>query len=135
MEMKPVLTAEDVQKVLHAADAHARTQQWGVSIAVVDEGGHLLSFTRRDGASAFTADIAIAKARTAAIAKRETKVFEGIVNNGRPAFLSIGVDGLLEGGVPLVYEGYVVGAVGVSGVRSDQDAEVANAGAQVLANA
>ena len=126
MKTKPVLSADDVQALLDAARAEAQAQQWAVSIAVVDDGGHPLGLLRLDGASPLTGYMATEKARTAAMGRRESKAYEDIINNGRTAFLSAPVlKGTLEGGVPIVVEGQVVGAVGVSGVKSDQDAQVA----------
>lgn len=126
MKTRPMLTADDVQRLLEAAREEALGQQWAVTIAVVDDGGHPLGLLRLDGASPFTGYMATEKARTAAMGRRESKGYEDIINNGRTAFLSAPVlKGTLEGGVPIVVEGHVVGAVGVSGVKSDQDAQVA----------
>lgn len=133
MKSKPVLTASDVKQMLQAAEAHAAANQWAVTIAITDDGGHLLGMLRLDGAPPVSAHIAPAKAHTAAVGRRETKVYEDIVNGGRYAFLSAPlIEGMLEGGVPVVVEGQVVGAVGVSGVQSQQDAEIARAGIAAL---
>jgi len=133
MKSKPVLTASDVKQMLQAAEAHALANQWAVTIAVTDDGGHLLGMLRLDGAPPVSAHIAPAKAHTAAVGRRESKVYEDIVNGGRYAFLSAPlIEGMLEGGVPVVVEGQVVGAVGVSGVQSQQDAEIARAGIATL---
>ena len=133
MKSKPVLTASDVKQILQAAEAHALANQWAVTIAVTDDGGHLLGMLRLDGAPPVSAHIAPAKAHTAAVGRRESKVYEDIVNGGRYAFLSAPlIEGMLEGGVPVVVEGQVVGAVGVSGVQSQQDAEIARAGIATL---
>jgi uncharacterized protein GlcG (DUF336 family) len=135
MKSKPVLTVADVQAILAAAQSHAQANHWAVSIAVVDDGGHPLGFIRLDGASPVSAHIAPAKAHTAALGRRESKGYEDIINQGRYAFLSIpGVSGILEGGVPIVADGQVVGAVGVSGVKSSEDAEIARAGIAALAS-
>ena len=129
MKSKPVLSASDVKQILQAAEAHALENQWAVTIAVTDDGGHLLGMLRLDGAPPVSAHIAPAKAHTAAVGRRETKVYEDIINGGRYAFLSAPmIEGMLEGGVPVVVEGQVVGAVGVSGVQSQQDAAIARAG-------
>jgi len=105
-----------------------------VSIAIVDDGGHLLWQQRLDGAAAISAQIAPAKARTAALGRRESKVYEDMINQGRTSFLSApGLDGLLEGGVPVLVDGHCVGAVGVSGVKSIEDAQIAKAGIAALA--
>jgi len=96
---------------------------------VVDDGGHLLGHYRLDGAPPMSARMAPAKARTAALGRKETKVSEDMINNGRVSFLSApDLDGMLEGGVPIVVGGQVVGAVGVSGVKSSEDAQIAKAG-------
>ncbi|MFA7668833.1 MAG: heme-binding protein [Burkholderiaceae bacterium] len=133
MNTKPMLAANDVQAVLDAARRHAEQNQWAVTIAVADDGGHLLGLLRLDAAAPISAHIAPAKARTAAIGRRESKGFEEMINQGRYAFLSApGVDGMLEGGVPIVHDGHVIGAVGVSGVKADQDAQIARAGIAAL---
>lgn len=134
MQSKPYLNAADVKKIAAAAEAEALANSWAVTIAIVDDGGHLLSLQRLDGAAPLTAHIGPAKAHTAALGRRETKVYEDIINNGRTAFVTAPlVEGLLEGGVPILVDGHVVGAVGVSGVKSDQDAQVAKAGIAALA--
>ncbi|ASC63274.1 hypothetical protein EUC41_11855 [Achromobacter denitrificans] len=133
MNTKPVLSAEDVKKVLAAAEAHALQNKWAVTIAVVDDGGHLLGMLRLDDAAPISAHIAPAKAKTAALGRRESRVYEEMINNGRYSFLSAPlIDGLLEGGVPVVADGHVVGAVGVSGVKSTEDVQIAQAGIAAL---
>jgi glc operon protein GlcG len=133
MQTKFVLSADDVKKIAVAAEAEALANNWAVTIAIVDDGGHLLWLQRLDGCAAISSHIAPSKAKTAALGRRETKVYEDIINNGRTAFLTAPyIDGLLEGGVPVVYEGQVIGAVGVSGVKSEQDAQVAKAGIAAL---
>jgi uncharacterized protein GlcG (DUF336 family) len=133
MKTKPALAASDVKKILAAAEAHALANKWAVTIAVVDDGGHLLGLARLDGAAPISSHIAPSKARTAAVGQRETAVYEDIINKGRYAFLSAPfIDGMLEGGVPIVAEGQVIGAVGVSGVKSSEDAETARAGIAAL---
>lgn len=134
MHTKAVLTAADVKKIGAAAEAEALANNWAVTIAIVDDGGHLLSLQRLDGAAPLTAHMAPAKARTSAMGRRETKIYEDIINNGRTAFLSAPyIEGMLEGGVPVVVDGQVIGAVGVSGVKSEQDAQIAKAGIAALA--
>ncbi len=129
MHTKSVLTSADVKKIAAAAEAEALANNWAVTIAIVDDGGHLLSLHRMDGCAPISAHIAPSKAKTAAMGRRETKIYEDIINNGRTAFLSVPyIDGMLEGGVPVVVDGQVIGAVGVSGVKSEQDAQVAKAG-------
>jgi len=126
---KAYLTQADVQKILNAADAYAAKNNLAVTIAVCDEGGHLLGLIRRDHCAPLSAYIAEEKARTAAMGKRETRIYEEIINDGRHAFLSAPhVSGMLEGGVNIEVNGHTIGAVGVSGVKSAQDAETAKAG-------
>jgi glc operon protein GlcG len=134
MQTKSVLTADDVKKIAAAAEAEALANNWAVTIAVVDDGGHLLALQRLDGCAPISSHIAASKAKTAAMGRRETKIYEDIINNGRTAFVTAPyIDGMLEGGVPVVVQGQVVGAVGVSGVKSEQDAQVAKAGIAALA--
>ncbi len=133
MKSKPLLEFEDVQRIAAAALAEAGRNAWAVCIAVVDDGGHLLHLQRVDGAGAISASIAPAKARTAALGRRESKVYEDMINGGRPSFLSAPLlEGMLEGGVPILKDGYCLGAVGVSGVKSHEDAQVARAGIAAL---
>ncbi|WP_420226499.1 heme-binding protein [Pigmentiphaga litoralis] len=132
MKTKHVLTSDDVKKIAAAAEAEALANKWAVTIAIVDDGGHLLNLQRLDGAAPISSMIGPAKARTAALGQRETKIYEDIVNNGRTAFLSAPLDGLLEGGVPIIVEGQTIGAVGVSGVKSNEDAQIAKAGIAAL---
>jgi len=132
MRNKAMLDHEDGMRVLNGAIAEARKHQWAVAIAVVDDGGHLLSFARLDGAPPISAYIAPEKARTAALGRRETRIYEEMINQGRSAFLSAPLRGMLEGGVPVIADGQVVGAVGVSGVKSSEDAQIARAGVAEL---
>jgi uncharacterized protein GlcG (DUF336 family) len=133
MNNKPCLSLDDVKAVAAAAEAEAVKNGWAVTISVVDDGGHLLWLQRLDGAAPISAQIAPAKARTAALGRRESKVYEDMINQGRASFLSVPVlDGMLEGGVPIVVQGQVVGAVGVSGVKSTEDAQTARAGIAAL---
>ena len=128
MQSKPYLTLADVKKIAAAAEAEALANDWAVSIAIVDDGGHLLWQQRLDGAAPLTAHIAPAKAKTSALGRRETKVYEDVINNGRYAFLTAPeVEGLLEGGVNIVVDGHSIGAVGVSGVKSDQPSSATHA--------
>ena len=129
MIFKSVLTLADVRAIAQAAEAEALSQQWPVTIAIVDDGGHLLWLQRLDGAAAISAHIAPAKARTAALGRRESKVYEDVINQGRMSFLSAPLlEGMLEGGIPVMVDGQCIGAVGVSGVKSSEDAQVARAG-------
>ncbi len=133
MISKPSLTLSDVKRIAAAAEQEAQANQWAVAIAIVDDGGHLLSFQRLDGAAPISAHIAPAKARTAALGRRESRVYEEMINGGRMSFLSAPeIDGLLEGGVPLMIDGHCLGAVGVSGVKSSEDAQIAKAGVAAL---
>lgn len=128
MKLKPTLELSDLQTMAAAAQAHAQKNQWAVTIAIVDDGGHLLWLQRLDGAPVISAHIAPAKAHTAALGRRESKVYEDQINGGRFSFLSApDLKGLLEGGVPIMKDGQCLGAVGVSGVKSSEDAEIAKA--------
>ena len=133
MQTKPILEFSDVKKIAAAAEAEALQNNWAVSIAIVDDGGHLLHLSRLDGASPLTSHMAPAKANTAAMGRRETRIYEELVNSGRTSFLSAPyVEGLLEGAVPIMYDGFCLGAVGVSGVKSAEDAQIARAGIAAL---
>jgi len=133
MNSKPVLTLNDVKTIAAAAEAEAQRNAWAVSIAIVDDGGHLLWLQRLDGAAPISAHIAPGKARTSALGRRESRIYEEIINQGRVSFLSAPtVDAMLEGGVPILVEGHCVGAIGVSGVKSSEDAQVAKAGIAAL---
>ena len=133
LKQKPYLRMDDVRRMASAAEAEAKSHGWAVTIAIVDDGGHLLWLQRLDSASPSSACIAPAKARTAALGRRETKVYEDMINQGRTAFLSAPeLEGMLEGGVPILADGQCVGAVGVSGVKSSEDAQVAKAGIAAL---
>lgn len=135
MNMKPVLGLAEIDDILAAARNEAQRHGWAVSIALVDDGGHPLGFVRLDGASPGSAYLASEKARTAALGRRESKAYEDMINGGRVAFLSAPLTATLEGGVPVVANGQCVGALGVSGVKSEQDALVAKAGAARVASA
>lgn len=123
------LEAADIKAIAAAAEAEALKNNWAVTIAIVDAGGHLLHLQRLDGAAPISAHIAPAKANTAAMGQRESKVYEDMINAGRVSFLSAPeLKGLLEGGVPIMKDGQCLGAVGVSGVKSTEDAQIAKAG-------
>lgn len=129
---KKVLTLDGAKKVAMAAEAEARKNNWNVVIAIVDDGGHLLLLQRIDGTQTGSIDVAIGKARTSAAFKRPTKVFDDLAKT-RPSILTIATDAvLLEGGAPIMVGGQLVGAVGVSGVTSQQDAQIAEAGIAAL---
>ncbi|MDD1965288.1 heme-binding protein [Pseudomonas putida] len=128
MKTKSVLSQTEVTQILAAARKEAQANGWAVSIAVTDDGGHLLGFERLDGCAPIGAYIAIEKARTSALGRRESKGYEEMVNGGRTAFVTAPLLTSLEGGVPVIVNGETIGAVGVSGVKADQDAQVAKAG-------
>jgi len=127
MKQRPALTLDDAQTIGAAALSHARSNNWNVSIAICDDGGHLLWFARMDGAPPMSAQIAPGKADCAARSRKASGVLEKVINEGRTAALKMPVLAL-EGGEMIVVDGVCVGAVGVSGVRSDQDAEIARTG-------
>jgi uncharacterized protein GlcG (DUF336 family) len=129
---KKTLSLEAAEKVISAAKAEARANQWKMVIAVVDDGGHLIAMERMDGAQLGSLEVAPGKAKTALNFLRPTKAWEDAAKT-RPAVLSLTPTAvLLEGGIPIVYQGQVIGAVGVSGASSQQDAQVAEAGARAL---
>jgi len=132
LSTKRTLTLEAARKVAAAAEAEARKNNWNVAVAVVDDGGQLVLFQRLDGTKLVAIDIAVRKARTAVYFQSETKALEEEVTKGRTALLPI--DGFmpLEGGIPLIVEGQLIGAIGVSGVTGEQDAQCAQAGAKAL---
>jgi glc operon protein GlcG len=133
MQTKPVLEFADVKKIAAAAEAEALSNKWAVTIAIVDDGGHLLHLSRLDGAAPLSSHMAPAKANTAAMGRRETRIYEELINGGRTSFLSAPyVEGLLEGAVPIMKDGFCLGAVGVSGVKSTEDAQIARAGIAAL---
>jgi glc operon protein GlcG len=132
MRTKQCLTLTDVKKMLAACEAEAAKNNWAVAISIVDEGGFLLGFARMDGAPTISGEVSMGKARTSAMTKRPSKFFEDRVKE-RPAFANFPAGILIQGGVPIMYENECVGAVGVSGVQSHEDEQVAQAGANVLA--
>ena len=114
MIQRSALTEADVQRVADAAIAEAKKNNWAVSIAICDDGGHLLWMKRLDGAAPISAHIAPQKARTAALGRRESKLYEDVINQGRISFLSAPeLQGMLEGGVPIMVDGHCIGAIGV----------------------
>ena len=131
MKNKQCLTLADVKIIAAACESEALRQNWAVTIAIVDDGGHLLWLQRLDNAPLTSMQIAIGKAYTSAMGSRPTKAYEDVVAGGRNAFLSVpGGLTLIEGGEPIIVSGEIVGAVGVSGVKSPEDAQVARAGIQ-----
>jgi glc operon protein GlcG len=134
LKTRPLLSLIHVKRMAAAAEAEAQTHGWNVTIAIVDDGGHLLWLQRLDGAPPISAHIAPAKAHTAALGRRESRLYEEVINQGRVSFLSAPtLQGMLEGGVPVVVDGHCLGAVGVSGVKSSEDAQVAKAAIAALA--
>jgi glc operon protein GlcG len=133
MQTKQILTLDDVKKIAAAAEAEAKANNWAVTISIVDDGGHLLWLQRLDGAAPISADISPAKAKTAALGRRESKSYEDMINNGRFSFITAPkLEGMLEGGVPIVVNGQYLGAVGISGVKSSEDVQIAKAGIAAL---
>jgi uncharacterized protein GlcG (DUF336 family) len=134
MKTKPLLTLDDVKKIAAACEAEALAHQWTVSIAICDDGGNPLWLQRLDGAAPATAPIAAEKARTAALIRRPTKAFEDLINGGRVALMSThAISGILEGGEPVLVQGQVVGALGISGQRPNEDGQILQRGLQALA--
>jgi uncharacterized protein GlcG (DUF336 family) len=132
MRNRPALTAADVQKMMAACKAEAVKNKWNVSIAIVDDAGYLLHLERMDGAGPMTAEVATGKASTAAVTRRPTKFWEDRVKE-RPVFLKFPNNLPIQGGVPLMHQNECVGAIGVSGVQSHEDEQIANAGVAALA--
>ncbi len=133
MNTKHSLEFADVKAIAAAAEAEALKNHWCVTIAIVDDGGHLLSLQRLDGAAPISSHIAPEKAKTAALGRRESKIYEDVINGGHVSFLSAPeIKGMLEGGVPILKDGQCLGAVGVSGVKSNEDAQIAKAGIAAL---
>jgi glc operon protein GlcG len=130
MRTKHALTVADAKRMLAACEAEAASNNWAVSISVVDDGGFLLGFLRMDGAPAISGELSVGKVRTSAMTGRPSKFFEDRVKE-RPAFVTFsGV--LIQGGVPLLHDNQCVGAIGVSGVQSHEDELIAHAGASAL---
>jgi glc operon protein GlcG len=132
MRNKPSLTIADAHKMMAACLAEAQKNKWPVTIAIVDDAGYVLLLERMDGCGPFSAEVAVAKARTSALTKRPTKFFEDRIKE-RPAFVTFPTPGVMfQGGLPLVHQGECVGAIGVSGVQSHEDEQVAQAGVTAL---
>jgi uncharacterized protein GlcG (DUF336 family) len=119
-------------KMMAAAEAEAKKNSWNVAIAILDDGGHLLHFMRMDGATPANAAIAVEKGRTAAMSRRSSGKWQEIVKSGRPEMMKM--PGILpvQGGMPIIVDGACVGGVGVSGVQSHQDEQIAQAGIDAL---
>ena len=131
MRDKPCLTSTDLHKAMAACKAEAEKNKWNVAIAIVDDGGYLLAFERMDGVAAISAEVAIGKARTSAMTRRPSKLFEDRVKE-RPAFVMFPAGMLIQGGLPILARNECVGAIGVSGVQSHEDEQVAQAGVTAL---
>lgn len=126
MQTKHYLTLSDAEFLLDHAHQYAIQNSFNVSIVVVDETGNFLAMKRMDGAAPMTANLAIEKARCSAMSRRPSKLFEDIIKGGQMGFLTMeSFSGMLEGGEPILYQGQLVGAMGVSGVKSFEDAEIA----------
>ena len=130
----PPISLEDAKKAAAAALAEARKNNWTMAVAVTDIGGDLVYFEKMDGTQTGSVNVALGKARSAALFKRPTKVFQEIVAGGGNGLRILGLEGAvpIEGGVPLVMDGRIVGAIGLSGGTSDQDGQCARAGAEAL---
>jgi len=131
MRTKPSLTLADVKKMLAACEAEAAKNNWAVAISVVDDGGFLLGFVRMDGAAVISAEVSLGKARTSAMTRRPSKFFEDRVKE-RPAFITFPAGLLIQGAVPIMHQNECVGAIGVSGVQSHEDEQIALAGVKSL---
>ena len=128
MRQKPALTSTDCHKMMAACVAEANKNKWAVTIAIVDDSGAALLLERLDGCGAIASTVAMGKAQTSALTKRPSKFFEDRVKE-RPGFVTFPTPGVMfQGGVPIVHQGECVGAIGVSGVLSAQDAQIARAG-------
>ena len=127
MRMKPCLTPDDAHKLMNACKAEAERNKWDVTIAIVDDAGYLILLERTINATPISADVALGKARTAAITRRPTKFWEDRVKE-RPVFLGYPADLLIQGGLPVMHQKECVGAIGVSGVQSHEDEQIAQAG-------
>jgi glc operon protein GlcG len=131
MRTKHALTSEDAHKMMAACKAEAQKNDWKVSIVIVDDAAIPLLLERLDGAGPTTAEVALGKARTAALTRQPTKLWEERVKE-RPAFLNFPAGLAIWGGVPILYQGECVGAIGVSGVQSQDDEKIASAGVAAL---
>jgi len=131
MRTKPCLTLADAKTMLAACEAEAERNNWAVAISIVDDGGFLLGFVRMDGAPTISAEVSLGKARTSAVTKRPSKVFEDRVKE-RPGFATFPAGTLIQGGVPIMHQNECVGAIGVSGVQSHEDEQIASAGVKAL---
>jgi uncharacterized protein GlcG (DUF336 family) len=131
MRDKPCLTPADAHKAMAACLTEAEKNKWNVSIAIVDDGGFLMHFDRTDGVGPISTEVAVGKARTSALTKRPSKFFEDRVKE-RPAFANFPAGILIQGGLPIMVRGDCVGAIGVSGVQSHEDEQIAQAGVKAI---
>jgi glc operon protein GlcG len=131
MRTKPCLSLADVKKMLAACEAEAVKNNWPVAISIVDEGGFLLGFERMDGAPIISAEVSLGKARTSAMTRRPSKFFEDRVKD-RPAFVTFPAGLLIQGALPIMHQNECIGAIGVSGVQSHEDEQIALAGVSAL---
>jgi glc operon protein GlcG len=132
MKMRSMLTLEDCKRISAASEAEAKKNNWNVCIAILDDGGHLLHLVRMDGATPANSRIAIAKGVTAAETRRSTAMWEERIKGGRHSMLKMPNVTPVQGGLPIVIEGHCIGAVGVSGVQSHEDEQIAKAGIDTL---
>lgn len=135
LPVKKVLTLEAAKKIAAASEAEAKKRGSTVVIVVVDDGGHLLLLERLDDTQVASVEVGICKARTAAIFRRPSKVFEDQVRDGRVAALALSGATPLQGGIPIEFEGKVIGAIGVSGNTPQEDEDIAKVGAAAAATA
>jgi len=131
VKTKPCLTLADVKKIAAGCETEAIRNKWNVVISVLDDGGHLLWLQRMDGATPFNAQVAVEKGRSAAVSRRSTKNWEDRITAGRNAVLNMPVLPI-QGGLPIMVEGECVGGVGISGVQSHEDEQIAQAGIDAL---
>ncbi len=132
MRQRPALTSDDCHKMMAACIAEAKKNKWAVTIAIVDDSGAALLLERLDGCGAIASTVAMGKAQTSALTKRPSKFFEDRVKE-RPGFVTFPTPGVMfQGGVPIVHQGECVGAIGVSGVQSHEDEQIAQAGVAAL---
>ena len=131
MKTKPCLTLSDLKKIAAGCEAEAIKNKWDVVIAILDDGGHLLWLQRMDGATPFNAQVAVEKGRSAAVSRRSTKNWEERIAGGRMARLIMPVLPI-QGGLPIMHQGQCVGAIGISGVQSHEDEQIAQAGLDAL---
>ena len=131
METKKIMGLSDAKRIAAAAEAEAQRNNWDVVIAVVDDGGHLM-YLQREKAQLGSIDVAINKAKVALMFRRPTKFWEEMVAQGRQGYLAMPGMLPIEGGLPLISDGHVVGAIGISGVKSNEDAQIAKAGVTAL---